>query len=311
MARWGKDEDGTVLTNHVGELTIGDTVFPCAVLPDGTRVLSERGVSEALGHIRSGTEYAKKKGTGTDSQLPVFMMGRVADYMSEELAGVLKNPIPYRHPHGGRRALGFSAELLPSICEAWLAARDANALTKAQGRKAAAAEMIIRGLARVGIVALVDEATGYQKVREKDELYRILEAYISKELLPWAKRFPDNFYEEICRLRGIECKKGRNWPQFIGKLTNDVVYRRMLPGVLDELKSKNPVTDKGYRLHRHHQYLNDTIGHSALREHILQVIVLMRAADTWHGFMRLLNRVLPILDAPTPLLELPESTPVA
>lgn len=60
---------------------------------------------------------------------------------------------------------------------------------------------MLKALANVGITALVDEATGYQKDRPKDELRLILEAYISKELLPWTERFPEEFYKEMFRLR--------------------------------------------------------------------------------------------------------------
>jgi len=49
----------------------------------------------------------------------------------------------------------------------------------------------VRGFARVGIIALVDEATGYQEVRNKLALQAILDAFLRKELAAWAKRFPD------------------------------------------------------------------------------------------------------------------------
>lgn len=60
----------------------------------------------------------------------------------------------------------------------------------------------MRVFARVGITALVDEATGYQYDREKNELQKILKAYIAEDLLPWQKRFPDIYYKELFRLNG-------------------------------------------------------------------------------------------------------------
>ncbi len=98
-------------------------------------------------------------------------------------------------------------------------------------RIATQCEILVRGFARIGVVALVDEATGYQKVRQRDELHKILEAYIAKELLPWTKRFPDEFYEEMFRLRGWgfdpeSCKR----PILVGKLTESIVYKRSLSG---------------------------------------------------------------------------------
>ena len=64
------------------------------------------------------------------------------------------------------------------------------------------AYLLMRSLAHTGIIALVDEATGYQKVRDREALQKILDRYIAKELAKWAKRFPDEFYEQMFRLKG-------------------------------------------------------------------------------------------------------------
>jgi hypothetical protein len=39
--------------------------------------------------------------------------------------------------------------------------------------------------------------------------------------------------------------------------------------------------------------LTDDIGHPRLREHLASLVALMRAADDWDGFLRLLDRALP------------------
>lgn len=95
------------------------------------------------------------------------------------------NPIRFRAPTGGVVATGYDATILPNICDAVLAARDAGALRTDQLHIAKQCEILVRGLARVGIIALVDEATGYQRDRTKDALAKILEAFIDKELQPW------------------------------------------------------------------------------------------------------------------------------
>jgi hypothetical protein len=62
-------------------------------------------------------------------------------------------------------------------------------------------DIVMRGLARVGIVALIDEATGYQEVRDRKALQSILNsilnAFLRKELAAWALRFPKEFYEQV------------------------------------------------------------------------------------------------------------------
>jgi hypothetical protein len=75
-------------------------------------------------------------------------------------------------------------------------------LTKSQKIVGKKADILVRALASVGILALVDEATGYQYDRARHALEEILDKFISKELRKWAKTFPDEFYEQMFKLRG-------------------------------------------------------------------------------------------------------------
>jgi hypothetical protein len=153
--------------------------------------------------------------------------------------------------------------------------------------------MLTRGLAHVGIIALVDEATGYQDVRDRLALQAILDAYLRKELAAWAKRFPEEFYRQIFRLRDWQWKGMKvNRPQIVAKYTNDLVYERLAPGILDELQRRNPKDEKGQRQAKHHQWLTD-VGHPALAQHLHAVIGFMRASARWDQFYRLLQRAFP------------------
>jgi len=112
---------------------------------------------------------------------------------------------------------------------------EAGKLRKAQVPTAIRAQALLKALQNVGIVALVDEAAGYQAVRSKDDLHLILEAYISKELLPWTERFPESFYKEMFRLRKWPFsslqydKKGPQGPGYAGKLTNELICDQLPP----------------------------------------------------------------------------------
>jgi len=152
--------------------------------------------------------------------------------------------------------------------------------------------MLMRGLAEVGIVALVDEATGYQEVRDKKALQAILDQFLQKELAAWAKRFPDEFYKEIFRLRGWKWSTLKR-PGVVAAYTKDLVYARLAPGVMEELERRNPVMDSGRRKARHHQWLSDDVGHPALAQHLHAIIGFMRASDSWEGFKRLVDRAYP------------------
>ena len=143
---------------------------------------------------------------------------------------------------------------------------------------------IMSAFAKTGIVALIDEITGYQELRKKDELQKLLAEFVRKEYLPWTKRFPNEFYEEMYRLKGWDYNGNARTP-LVGKLTNYLVYDLMPDGVLEELQRKNPVDEKIHRRrYRHHQFLTETTGIDYLDKHLVSLINMMRAFDTWDEF---------------------------
>jgi hypothetical protein len=153
------------------------------------------------------------------------------------------------------------------------------------------AAMLQHGFATVGIISLVDEATGFQKDRAKDALAKILEAFIAKELQPWVKTFPAEFYEQMFRLRGLQFPASSvKKPQYFGVLTNNIVYDRLAPGVRAELQRVTPRNDAGRPTAKYFQSLTANTGYSKLKEHIGAVIALMKISDSWEGFMSLLDK---------------------
>jgi len=219
--------------------------------------------------------------------LPSFIDAKnLQPFINDELRRELTE-FEYESKSGKMVRRGYKAEILPLVCDVYLQARQQGGiLTPAQDALALQAEILTRSLAKVGIVALIDEATGYQSEREKDELQQILQAYIAEELLPWTRRFPPDFYREIYRLRGWPYVPGKTkQTQYLGKITNDIVYELLPPGVLAELRKQNPVVEgKNWRAHKHHQFLTVDIGNPNLEKHISQLIVLMRISKTWAEF---------------------------
>lgn len=270
-------------------LKIGDIEIPCYVLDDGTRVLSQRGTLGGLG-----LSQGSSGGTGGD-RLASFVTGKaISPFISSSLMAMIENPIKFRHPGGGGAAFGYPATILPEICEAVLSARQASALQKQQQHIAEQCEALVRAFAKVGIVALVDEATGYQKERDKDELHRLLSVYLAEERLAWAKRFPDEFYKQIYRLNKWSWPVGRAKTPYLGHITNDVVYDRLPEGVLDKLRELNPTSESTKRRRfKHHQFLSEEVGQPDLRDHILQILPLMRISKDWKGFKKHLEAAFP------------------
>lgn len=291
-ARWNAD---VPIAEYNGFIPFGSELIPCAVLPDGRRVLSERGVTKGFGLKRAGSNWQRKNEVG--ARMPVFASAKnLIPFMDEDLKLALSSPILYRPADNkGVVAFGTLAEVIPKICDTWLKARDAgDVLSERQQSIARQADLIMRGLAHVGIIALVDEATGYQADRAADALEKILAQFISKELCKWAWTFKPEFYKEMFRLRGIKASEfSANRPQYIGHLTNDIVYKRLAPGVLEELRKVTPKDENGRRKHQFHRRLTRDQGHPQLREHLASLVTLMKLAKTWDEFYANLNEIHP------------------
>lgn len=278
---------------HIGSLTIGEIEIPCYVLDNGQRVLSSSGISNALVGGRSGASIKLRRMAleAGGAPMPVFLApSQLKPFIDKHLGSEPLQPLAYIV--NGKKIEGFDASILPAACEIWLEARDAGALQDQQLPRAKKAEILMRGLARVGIIALVDEATGYQRDRAKDALSKILEAYIAKELQPWVKTFDADFYEEMFRLRGLPYppEQPNFKPQYFGKLTNDIVYRRLMPGVLEALKEEAAKAEKKGKLHQH---LTAGYGRQHLLRHLGKVIALMNISDEWDSFIVKLDKVAP------------------
>ena len=268
-------------------LRIGEVELPCYVLDDGTRVLSLGGMIKAMG-MSSGSA-----GGGDGDRLMSFAAGKsVSKFISPELATRINSPVRFQAPTGGSAATGYEATILADLCDAVLAARKAGALMHHQEHIADQCELLVRGFARVGIIALVDEATGYQRDREKDALAKILEAFVAKELQPYMKALPASYYEEMFRLRGLPYPpaKPQFRPQYFGVLTNDIVYERLAPGLLEELKKQAAKDERKAHLHRR---LTQEVGHPKLREHLASVVTIMKLSADYRDFINKLNTIHP------------------
>ena len=294
-ARW---ENTTPQATHEGNFSIGDATIIAAVLPDGRRLLTQATFLRALGRSRS-----PKGGTGvlsTVDGLPFFLQAEaLKPFINSELIEST-TPVFFREK-SGKKAVGYVATLLPAVAEVYLQMRDS---LLAQGKSVPAqyahiiraCDTTMRGLARIGIVALVDEATGYQEVRDRQALQQILDKYLSAEKAKWAKTFPDEFYKKLFAARGIPYDPTTTKrPGFIGNDTNNIVYDRLVPGILKRLHELNPKTDKGYRKDKHHMFFTGDYGLPELKSHVDKVMFLMDAAGpgNFKSFKLLLDRAAP------------------
>ncbi len=285
--RWDK---GKVIASatHEGFLTIGGMEIPCAVLEDGRRVLTQSGVMVALGRARQakGRDYYDG-----DVNLPSFLTAKnLKPFIPQELS-VTSSQVEFRTLRGAK-AFGYSAELLPTVCGVFLDAKSANVLLANQAHIADRALTLIRGFANVGIIALVDEATGYQYERPRRDLEEYLSKFLSESLRKWVRTFPGDYFKHLCRLKNVPLRPDMKLPQYFGHLTNDLVWKRIAPGLLRALKERK--IERGSKSNKLHSWTSEDLGRPELLLHLGTVVGLMKINNDYDTFHAQLDRVAPI-----------------
>jgi hypothetical protein len=284
-ARWGTD---LPRATHDGALPIGDSILVAAVLANGKRLLSQGTLLQAIG--RSRTPKAGTGGFSTVDELPFFLNAEVLKpFISEELL-VSTTPIHFRL-RSGQRSIGYDALMLPMVLDVYLGFRDylleetasgdpASALYKRYSHIIKACDKLRQGMTIRGIIALVDDATGYQNERVLEDIQRlVIEAYVSPKLHPWTQRFFPEFFKQIYRLYGWEYKPGNlKHPGYVGKFINKYVYDALPEGVLEELRKTLPKNEKGNRRAKLWQALTAETGSPHLDDQLKSDVLLMQTS---------------------------------
>lgn len=272
---------------HHGEIRLGGWVLPVRVLDDGTRVFSERGMMSILDVRGRGSRHGHRIRA-------IFDVPYLKPLFSPESWMDIERPVLYLD--GGKPAVGYRSTVLGDMIKALVQAARSGALTSAaQQRYFRNAEVLRDALVNVALDALIDEATGYQEIRDRHALQALLDRYLRRAFADWAKRFPDDFYDQIFRLKGwrLDGVSTLKRPGIIGRYTRDIVYERLAPGLLAELERLNPSIAGRGRRQRHHQWLTEEIGHPALRDHLIGVVAIMRGSSSWAAFRRSLKQSFP------------------
>jgi hypothetical protein len=285
------------------KLSLGGVEVDCYVTDDGERLIAGRGMQDVLKLVDENVPRQQKSGSRMTRLLnnnvlkPLIYKDKLQNHFE-----------PKKRRHQGKLIAGFNAEMLVDICEGILEARSMGMLkTARQSIIAAQCELIMRGLAKTGIVALIDEATGYQNFRPSDGLRSYFDQILKKDLAVWFKRFPDEYYENIYRLKGWEWSgMTKNRYSVVGIYTNDLVWERLVPGLKEELKTRNPKNEKGYRSHKHHQWLNDEVGDKLFAAQMFTILALQRAClnkagNKWNHFINMMDDILPKKGTTIPL----------
>jgi len=282
----------TIKALYDGSVEIGDDYsIESAVLDDKnrTRVLSQTEIVKALGRSQGGSKRGEAK-------LPRWISAsNLTNYISDDLRKAILKPIVYKTTNGNI-AHGIEATKLVDICEMWLDLEKSGDIHESQKETAKRAYILIKSLAKTSIIALVDESTGYQfaKERAKDTLQQFLKRAIQEEAVKWVKTFQDEFFEMIFKMKGWNWGTTSKRPGVVGHYINNLVYSRISPNLLAELRNLNPSKD-GKRKKKHHSHLTRDFGHPILKDHLAGLVALGRASGyDWDIFMQMVDKAYPV-----------------
>ena len=281
-------ESGIPIAEYTGKVTVGSTEIPCAVLyPNSENPIRVFWQREIVGLLTG-----NKKGGFERYLQPRNLQPYLPEKFKEKSLSETVMPMKIKGRAGIAQA--FEATDLIDICQMYMRADKASVLSTAQEKIANKAEIVVFAFAKLGVVAVIDEATNYQYVRDRFALNRLLEKYLDDEAKKWAKKFPDDFYKEIFRLNNWEFNPTgfHKRPSIVGKWTKELIYARFPKPVLVKLEDLNPLTEKGYRKWRFHQFLTNDIGNPELQEYISNCIFLMKSASNWKKFQQLFARAM-------------------
>ena len=254
-----------------GDLVIGSVDIECYVLDNLKRVITKRGMAKALG----------MKSEGGNVFMRAMNRKGLGSVIEGELRGKLDNPLIFK-PLTADLAHGYDATVLIDICDAIIEASKKNKdgqsrLGPNQETLAIQAEIIIRASAKLGIIALVDDATGFIADRRREQYKELFREFIREEASWYQSEFPDQLFDVIYKIYGLPRKAdAKNHPQFFGKFIRKYIYEPLANSngaILEMLDEKNPVVyASGGRRYKMFQFLSDVVGLPALRSHIWQVI---------------------------------------
>jgi hypothetical protein len=164
-------------------------VCDCYVLDGGTRVLSKRGLVALLSN---GAETTN--------------LDRFLERLPSEYAHLAAWPnFAFNLPQG-RVGQAVEVDAVIAICIAYDELDDADQLRANQRHLARGARRLLRAAAKVGLTALVDEATGYDAVRQRGDLAKLFR----DSLGAWEETFTPALVRELCRL-GLAGEKNIGW----------------------------------------------------------------------------------------------------
>lgn len=259
-----------------GRISIGGVDVNFYVLDDGSRIADME---------------AAKKGLGLSAERLLRIPG-VPDTLPSSVLAHAKKQLVFRENETAQPKPCVLAEVIVHLCAATLSVRRANGLANDDLMYGNFAEMLLADVATKAARVFVDAITGSVMPKDSDPG----DAMMSTITQPYFRTYPDEFYDELYRLRGLGAvpNYGKH-PSYFGNLTNNIIYKRFAPGVLAALKDNSPRSE-GTGKHRRKlfQMLSPDKQTELQEDYLPTVIEIMKSCDTFDEFIGKLDERFPI-----------------
>jgi hypothetical protein len=260
----GDDLPPSPFAKFKGELSLGGTPIDCYVLDTGERVISLRAIVKTLAGIDA-------------SNLGDYIgVNALKPFINSDL--ILGETRDFHIPGTQLRGRGILAERFIEILNGYIKALEVGELkTDRQREIAIKCSIVLGACAKVGLIALIDEATGYQYERAEDALQIKLRAFIADELREWEKTFPDELWEQFGRLTNWRGSLHRR-PKWWGHLVMELIYDALDPDIAKYLRENKP---KPFLSGQHyHRWLTQDVGLKSLISHIYEIIGIAKTCQS-------------------------------
>lgn len=271
------------------EFILGETSITCSVLDDGRRIIKDTSLFKALKRTRKGE-------TRIEGYPPILGSKALVSILEENYPNDKKTVFPFEVAQfNGSTGLWYDANAIPLICDLYMEAEERGIIKPGQEHVLRQAKILLRSLAKVGITALIDEATNYQDVRGKDELQILLSKFIVEELQPYSKQFPQEYFKQLFRLYNLKYDPTTSKrPRYFAQFNIKYVWEMLPPQVWEKLDQINPTVynpntnrrDRKARLYRN--LTKDGI--KWLQSHLQSLIPIMTLSENKEEFNKNFNK---------------------
>lgn len=248
--------------------------LPCYVLNDGQRVFRLSSLTKAL----RDKEHGKFGNYLASSNIIKYLPDRLKPLTDESHDRTPQGVIEFEFDEKIEK--GYNSEDFMDVCSAFVTANLNNEkLSEAQQEIVRNANKFILATAKIGIIALIDEVTGYQAERNSKELQLKMKYFLVDDMdkaKEWEKTFPDDLWYEFGRLtkwKGSLKKRPKYW----GKLVNALIYDLLDKDIAKHLRETKPPKYNGHT--KYFQWLNEQYGTKELTQHIWQVIGMAKSCE--------------------------------